>query len=187
MTLMLEPTSPNPTADQSERHGPDDARGIQSNPEPTESNHDAIIGDQSPLTTSQQVKLWQANIEGPNDHKDTANDDAAKDDSSCEGSKSTPLHKLLQNAENGHDASNELENNWDQLKDIIGSPSTGDNETALHMTARKGFLKTASQLLAAGADANARNRNKESPLHLACLYGHQQLVKKLLVEGANPE
>ncbi|KAI6758609.1 hypothetical protein HG530_010849 [Fusarium avenaceum] len=187
MTLMLEPTSPNPTADQSERHGPDDARGIQSNPEPTESNHDAIIRDQSPLTTSQQVKLWQANIEGPNDHKDTANDDAAKDDSSCEGSKSTPLHKLLQNAENGHDASNELENNWDQLKDIIGSPSTGDNETALHMTARKGFLKTASQLLAAGADANARNRNKESPLHLACLYGHQQLVKKLLVEGANPE
>ncbi|CAJ0546994.1 Ff.00g016210.m01.CDS01 [Fusarium sp. VM40] len=183
---MPEPASPNPTASQSERHGPGKARRVQNNPKLTEDNHDAIIGDQSPLTTSQQVNLWQANIEGPDDHKDTAEDDAAKDDSLCGGSKLTPLHKLLQNTENDDDAIHELRNRLDEWKDIIDC-SPEDEETALHMAAREGLLKTASQLLKAGAGANTRNGKKESPLHLACLYGHQQLVKKLLKEGADPE
>jgi hypothetical protein len=40
-------------------------------------------------------------------------------------------------------------------------------------------------LLAAGADANARNAYGQPPLHLAAYYGYESIVEQLLAAGAN--
>lgn len=42
-----------------------------------------------------------------------------------------------------------------------------------------------SLLLAAGADANARNAYGQPPLHLAAYYGYESIVEQLLAAGAN--
>ena len=45
---------------------------------------------------------------------------------------------------------------------------------------------TAEKLLLAGANANAKDENGESPLYLACRSGKTELVKLFLSHGANP-
>jgi hypothetical protein len=122
---------------------------MQINPGPTEDNHGDTSREESPLTMSQQIDTWRTNIGGPIGHKGTVKDDTEMDDSLCEGSKLTPLHELIQKIENDDDESHELRNKRYQWKDIVDVRSPKNDETALHMTARKGFIKTASQFLAA--------------------------------------
>ncbi len=51
-------------------------------------------------------------------------------------------------------------------------------------SARRGEVDRVAALLAQGADANARTESKEPALHLAAKYGHGEVVKVLLDNGA---
>lgn len=42
------------------------------------------------------------------------------------------------------------------------------------------------QLIKAGSDMNARNKRRQSPLHVAVNKGHTAVVKKLLGLGCHP-
>jgi len=58
--------------------------------------------------------------------------------------------------------------------------------SALLYAAREGHLKTARALVEAGADLNAVNGDKISPLVMAIINGHYELGKYLLDRGADP-
>jgi ankyrin repeat protein len=45
-------------------------------------------------------------------------------------------------------------------------------------------LAVVSSLVEHGADLNIQNFNGESPLHLACSFGHKEVAKFLLEHGA---
>lgn len=63
-------------------------------------------------------------------------------------------------------------------------------ETALHIACAKGFEQTATLLLKAGADVNARNARHSMPLHKAISQANSApLVRLLIAHGAelNPE
>jgi outer membrane protein assembly factor BamB len=53
--------------------------------------------------------------------------------------------------------------------------------------AGKGDVATVAALLAKGADVNAENELRATPLYIACELGHVDLVKLLLDHGANPD
>ena len=55
---------------------------------------------------------------------------------------------------------------------------------ALHDAIEEGRVQEALDLLAS-VPANARGVDGDSALHLACLYGHEQLVDLLLARGAD--
>lgn len=55
----------------------------------------------------------------------------------------------------------------------------------LHLAAADGNSMHISELLAAGADVNARDRQNQTPLHLAALSGEAQAVEQLLSAGAD--
>ena len=61
-----------------------------------------------------------------------------------------------------------------------------DGSTALLWLAHWNDLESANLLLAAGADANAVNDFKMTPLSEACTNGNSALVRSLLKSGANP-
>jgi len=60
--------------------------------------------------------------------------------------------------------------------------------TALHRAARAASdrLHIVDMLLAAGADVNAQDAMKQTPLHYAAQNNQVRIVKLLLVAGANP-
>lgn len=60
--------------------------------------------------------------------------------------------------------------------------------TALHCSAKKGDSKIVALLLAHGARVSscAENWKGEMPIHYACKYGHPNIVKMLLMSGADP-
>jgi ankyrin repeat protein len=57
----------------------------------------------------------------------------------------------------------------------------------LFVAAGKNNLPETRRLLRAGADVNATNSEGWTPLHLACIYGHSQVVIELLEHGADIE
>ena len=58
--------------------------------------------------------------------------------------------------------------------------------TALGWAAMTGEIEVAAQLLEAGADANARYRDGNTPLHSACFFGRAGVARTLLEAGADP-
>lgn len=58
--------------------------------------------------------------------------------------------------------------------------------TALYIASRCGFYDTTEALLKAGAAVNKSQANKSTPLHGAAYYGQAEIVKLLLVYGADP-
>lgn len=57
--------------------------------------------------------------------------------------------------------------------------------TVLHLAAGTNDLKTAQACLAHGADINAVNSNKETPLYVATVKGNLQMVELLVQKGAD--
>mmetsp|Transcript_26733 Transcript_26733/g.49070 ORF Transcript_26733/g.49070 Transcript_26733/m.49070 type:complete len:305 (+) Transcript_26733:82-996(+) len=70
-------------------------------------------------------------------------------------------------------------------------PNVGDSMSfqALHGAAKSGSLESVRLLVSARASVNARVEGwqKETPLHYACKYGHTEVVKYLVDNGADPE
>src|SRR5262245_50905543 len=55
-----------------------------------------------------------------------------------------------------------------------------DGATALHWAVYRDDLETAELLIRAGAKVNVANREKITPLAMACLYGNAAMIEKLL-------
>lgn len=60
---------------------------------------------------------------------------------------------------------------WKVKKALIDLPVLGSKETMLHFAARGRHLEVVEFLLSQGADVNAQNMMKNSPLHLLCMQG----------------
>ena len=60
---------------------------------------------------------------------------------------------------------------WKVKKELIDLPVLGSKETMLHFAARGRHLEVVEFLLSQGADVNAQNMMKNSPLHLLCMQG----------------
>ncbi len=56
---------------------------------------------------------------------------------------------------------------------------------ALHEAAKKGQNGVVEQLLAAGADINAKDDSGETALHCAARAGHSKIVRVLIAKGAD--
>ena len=59
-----------------------------------------------------------------------------------------------------------------------------EKQTRLHMAARDGDAGRVKDLLAGGADSNARNRSEETPLHLACRQGMERAYDLRMTRAA---
>ena len=69
-------------------------------------------------------------------------------------------------------------------RDLFDDRDFGCN-TILHLAAGTNDLKTAEACLANGADINAVNSKKETPLYMAAVKGNLQMVKLLIQKGAD--
>ena len=61
-----------------------------------------------------------------------------------------------------------------------------DGDRAIHHAAFGDESAIVEQLVRAGSDLNARNKRRQSPLHVAVNKGHTGVVKKLLGLGCHP-
>jgi ankyrin repeat protein len=59
--------------------------------------------------------------------------------------------------------------------------------SALHLSAERGFTGVADLLIAAGADVEARNSGGATPLHCAAALGRDEMCVRLLAAGADVE
>ena len=59
-------------------------------------------------------------------------------------------------------------------------PTGCEGRTLLHAASNDGLMDVAQWLLHIGADANAKDNGKKTPLHLAAAHGHLELVRTLL-------
>ena len=57
------------------------------------------------------------------------------------------------------------------------------NKTPLHEATNKGHIAVVKELLASGADVNARDCSGKTPLHQALLNDHIEAVQILIVNG----
>ena len=69
---------------------------------------------------------------------------------------------------------------------LAGCASTRSPDAApdLHVSAQQGDLRAVAQLVAAGADVNARDERQATPLHYALSLGRRPLAEWLLQHGA---
>ena len=56
---------------------------------------------------------------------------------------------------------------------------------SIHDAAKAGNIKAVKQHIAAGTDVNAKGRWGSTPLLLAALYGHKEVVELLISNGAD--
>lgn len=81
---------------------------------------------------------------------------------------------------------------WPEVRDLLKQQTGGvntaqpDGMTALHWAAYHDNLEAATLLVAAGANVQAENRYRVTPLSLACTNGNEQLVRLFLDRGADP-
>ena len=61
-----------------------------------------------------------------------------------------------------------------------------DGDRAIHHAAFGDEGAVVEQLVKAGSDLNARNKRRQSPLHVAVNKGHTGVVTKLLALGCHP-
>jgi uncharacterized protein len=69
------------------------------------------------------------------------------------------------------------------LADVNASSIDGDN--ALHFVIRRGDLSAVRALIDAGIDLNKAGDLGYTPLHIACIKGHIEIVKLLAERGAD--
>jgi len=67
----------------------------------------------------------------------------------------------------------------------VNRPSGVEDQTPLHMAARRGNIAVAQALLDAGAALEARDKKGETPLRRAVNCGHPEFVSLLLARGAD--
>lgn len=67
----------------------------------------------------------------------------------------------------------------------VDAPDLGRGNTALMGVAFKGFGAIARLLLAAGAEANRRNRAGQTALMMAAMFSHAGIVEDLITAGAD--
>jgi hemoglobin len=67
----------------------------------------------------------------------------------------------------------------------VNTPAGAEDQTPLHMAARRGNLAVAQVLLGAGAALEARDKKGETPLRRAVNCGHLEFVSLLLAHGAD--
>ena len=78
-----------------------------------------------------------------------------------------------------------IEDNAEQVKYLIEQgcdPKIGEDEaqiTPLHFAAQNNALETAQMLIAAGADPKQQTEEGATPLDVAKLHNHQEMVKLL--------
>ena len=61
----------------------------------------------------------------------------------------------------------------------------GENKSALHIGAWKGYVDVVKVLIQEGADVNAVDEDKMTTLHVVAQYGHIDIVKLLIQNGAD--
>lgn len=66
----------------------------------------------------------------------------------------------------------------------LNAKTKNDGDTALHVSAEYGDLKTIEALIQAEADINLENDNGETPLFIAAMNGNLWSVERLLEAGA---
>lgn len=64
-------------------------------------------------------------------------------------------------------------------------PIDDQGKTPLHREASDGYLRGVQELLATGADVNARDADDRTPLHWPAYRGHLEIVKELIEHGAD--
>jgi ankyrin repeat protein len=78
---------------------------------------------------------------------------------------------------------------WDALsvdeKAKVFSQRTPLNNTILHWAIERGYIKTASKMIADGVNPNVLGEMQQTPLHLAAYYNYADLARQLLLAGAS--
>jgi len=60
---------------------------------------------------------------------------------------------------------------------------TSEGKTALHLAVHGGSKAVATLLIEMGAEVNAQDKERRTPLHVACLNNQFEIVRCLLEEG----
>ena len=109
----------------------------------------------------------EGNIEVVKQHIDAGTDVNAKDENSL-----TPLDRAIQRKKT-------------KTADILRKHGGKRGAAYSIHIAAKGDIKAVKQHLAAGADVNAKDKIRGTPLHYAAAYGHKEIVELLIAAGAD--